>query len=150
MRLIDVPETCALAINNMPVAGRPIWRLIESKHIAKLEITWQLPRQPIQRRGNQQKTTTAADGVTSGETSKMAETKMAAPRPDTKMAGPALNVAMCTTLTGPPRTPPGHSTPIAEDTTAYHSLQINNNNNNRLYFKRVTHLATTNLPWGPH
>ena len=26
----------------------------------------------------------------------------------------------------------------------------NNNNNNRLYFNRVTHLATTNLAWGPH
>ena len=39
------------------------------------------------------------------------------------MAEPALNVAMCTTPTGPPRTPPGHSTPYAEDTTTDHSLQ---------------------------
>ena len=63
----------------------------------------------------------AADSVTSGVTSKMVETKMAAPTPDTKMADSALNVAMCTTPTGPTRTPPGHSTPIAEDTTTDHS-----------------------------
>ena len=77
MTLIDVPDTCALAINNMLIVGRPIWRLTEGKHIARLEITWQLPRQPIQRRSNQRhkkKTNILpADGVTkSGVTSKMA------------------------------------------------------------------------------
>ena len=46
----------------------------------------------------------------------MAESKMAAPTPDSKTAD-ALNVAMCTTPIGPIRTPPGHNTPIAEDTT---------------------------------
>ena len=106
MTLIEVPEKCALAINNMPIVGRPIWRLTEGKHIVKLEITWQLPRQPTQRRDKQrlqkQKTLTPA---TNGETSKMAESKMPAPTPDTKTAEPALNVAMCTTPTGPPRTP---------------------------------------------
>ena len=51
------------------------------------------------------------------------QSKMAAPTPDTKMAEPALNVAKCITLTGPPRTPLGHSTPYAEDTTTDHSLQ---------------------------
>ena len=124
MTLINVPETCALAINNMPIVGRPIWRLTEGKHIAKLEITWQLPRQPTQRRGNQlQKQKKTLTPATNCETSKMAESKMAAPTPDTKTAEPALNVAMCTTPTGPPRTPPGHSTPYAEDTTTDHSLQ---------------------------
>ena len=91
MRLIDVPETCALAINNMPIVGRPIWWLTEGKHIAKLEITWQILCQPTQRRGNQQKTIIpAADGVTSGVTSKMAETTMVVPMPDTKMVDDAL------------------------------------------------------------
>ena len=108
----------------MPIVGRPIWRLTEGKHIAKLEITWQLPRQPTQRRGNQlQKQKKTLTPATNGETSKMAESKMVAPTPDTKTAEPALNVAMCTTPTGPPRTPPGHSTPYAEDTTTDHSLQ---------------------------
>ena len=41
----------------------------------------------------------------------------------TKTAERALNVAMCTTPTGPPRTPSGHSTPYAEDTTTDHSLK---------------------------
>ena len=104
MTLIDVPETCAPAINNMHIVSRPIWRLTEGKHIAKLEITWQLPPQPTQRRGNQQKQkktlVPAENGATSGEMS-----KMAAPTPDTKMAEPAPNVALCTTQTGPPRTP---------------------------------------------
>ena len=53
----------------------------------------------------------------------MAESKMATPTTEAKTAEPALNVAMCTTPTGPPRTPPGHSTPYAEDTTTDHSLQ---------------------------
>ena len=124
MTLIDVPETCALAINNMPIVGRPIWRLTEGKHITKLEITWQLPRKPTQRRGNQlQKKKTLTPVTTNGETSKLAESKMAAPTPEIKMAEPALNVAMYTTPTGLPRVPPGHSTPYAEDTTTDHSLQ---------------------------
>ena len=71
MTLIDVPETCAPAINNMHIVSRPIWRLTEGKHIAKLEITWQLPPQPTQRRGNQQKQkktlVPAENGATSGE-----------------------------------------------------------------------------------
>ena len=46
---------------------------------------------------------------------------MAAPTPDTKMADDAINVAMCTSSIGPTRTPLGHSTPIAEDTTTDHS-----------------------------
>ena len=108
----------------MPIVGRPIWRLTEGKHITKLEITWQLPRQPTQRRGNQLlKKKTLTPATTNGETSKMAESKMAAPMPEIKMAEPALNVAVCTTPTGPPRTPSGHSTPYAEDITTDHSLQ---------------------------
>ena len=80
------------------------WRLAEGKHIAKLEITWQLPRQPRQSRSNQlQKQKKTLTPATNGETSKMAESKMAAPTPDTKTAEPALNVAMCTTPTGPPQ-----------------------------------------------
>ena len=119
-----MPETCLLTINNMPIVGRPIWWLMEGKHIAKLEITWQLPRQPTERWGNQQKKkkiVPAADGVTSGVTSKMAEIKMAAPTPDTKTVDDAINMAMCTSLIGPTRTPLWHSTPIAEDTTTDHS-----------------------------
>ena len=95
--------------------------MTEGKHIAKLEITWHHIRQPTQRRDQQKQKKTivpAANGVTSGETSKMAATT-----PDFKMAEPALNVAMCTTSTGSLRTPLGHSTPYAEDTTTDHSLQ---------------------------
>ena len=55
-------------------------------------------------------------------TSKMAESKMAASTLDCKMLE-ALNVAMCSTPTGSTRSPPGHSTPIAEETTTYHSLE---------------------------
>ena len=83
----------------MPIVNRRIWRLTEGKHVAKFEVLQQMVR------------------------SKMAESKMAAPTPDTKTAEPALNVAMYTTPTGPPRTPLGHSTPYAEDTTTGHSLQ---------------------------
>ena len=108
----------------MTIVGRPIWRLTEGKHIAKLEITWQLTRQPIQRRTKQRKNNNLpAAGVTEdGVTSKMAESKMAASTLDCKMLE-ALNVAMCSTPTGSTRSPPGHSTPIAEETTTYHSLE---------------------------
>ena len=50
MASIEVPEVYALASNNLPIVGRPIWRLTEGKHIVKLEITWQLPRTPATRR----------------------------------------------------------------------------------------------------
>ena len=81
----------------MRIVGRLIWRLTEGKHIAKLEITWQLPRQPIERRTNQRKENNnlpAADVTEDGKTPKMEESEMAAPTTDSKMAD-ALNVAMC-------------------------------------------------------
>ena len=43
MDTIEVPQVCTLVLNNLPIVGRPIWRLTEGKHIVKLEITWQLP-----------------------------------------------------------------------------------------------------------
>ena len=72
----EVPEICA----NLPIVGRLIWRLTEGKHIVKLEITWQLPKETIQRRSDQRsskKSHKLADGVTGGVT-KMAN-KMATP-----------------------------------------------------------------------
>ena len=90
MTLLDVPETCALAINNKPVVGRPIWRLTEGKHTVKLEITWQLPLQPTQRSNQQKKKhlLIQAAGVNGGDKTvfKMAESKMAALRPESIMA----------------------------------------------------------------
>ena len=40
-------------------------------------------------------------------------------------------------------------TAIIHTTLVRHNI-YNNNNNNKLYFKRVTQLVFTNLTWGPH
>ena len=97
MNSIEVPEVCALAINNLPIVGRPIWRLTEGKHIVKLEITWQFPRSTTTRRSNQRsKTKLPADGVTDeqdGVTKMADQSKMAAPTLPTTTD--SLNVARC-------------------------------------------------------
>ena len=36
MDTIELPEIWPLAIDNLPISGRPIWRLTEGKHIVKL------------------------------------------------------------------------------------------------------------------
>ena len=70
MATTQVPEVCALAINNLLIVGQPIWCLTEGKHIVKLEITWQLPRTPAKRQTNQLSKWNhrLADGVTGGMT----------------------------------------------------------------------------------
>ena len=106
MDTIEVPQdlVSALALNNLPIVGRPIWRLTEGKHIVKLEITWQLLRTQASRQSNQPSKTKkySADGVTGGVTKmadKMAEKKMAAPTL-TSMKD-ELNVAVCSTASTP-------------------------------------------------
>ena len=115
MDTIEVPSVCALALNNLPIVVRPIWRLTEGKHIVKLKITWQLPRtQTNQHRYTAKK---PADGVTGGVTKmadKMAEKKMAAPT--RKMEDDELNVAVCST----PSTPQ-HSMASSEGPSTTHS-----------------------------
>ena len=94
MDTVEVPEICALAINNLQIVGRHIWHLNEGKLIVKLEITWQLPRETTQRPSNQhssKKSNQLADSVTSGVT-KMAD-KMAAPTLTRKEE--ELNVPVC-------------------------------------------------------
>ena len=119
MNSIEVPEVCALAINNLPVVGRPIWRHTEGKHIVKLEITWQLPRSTTTRRTNQRSKTKRkllADGVTQGQdgATKMADrSKMAAPTLPTTTD--QLNVARCASpsmsMESREKTPPRPRTP---------------------------------------
>ena len=119
MNSIEVPEVCALAINNLPIVGRPIWRLTEGKHIVKLEITWQLPRSTTTRRTNQRSKTKRklpADGVIQRQdgATKMADhSKMAAPTLPTTTD--QLNVARCaspsTSMESREKTPPRPSTP---------------------------------------
>ena len=114
-----MPSVCALALNNLLIVGRPIWRLTEGKHIVKLEITWQLPRTQTSRQINQHRYTAKkpADGVTGGVTKmddKMAEKKMAAPT--RKMEDDELNVAVCST----PSTPQ-HSMASSEGPSTTHS-----------------------------
>ena len=104
MDTTEVPQVCALALNNLPIVGRPIWRLTEGKHIVKLEITWQLLRTQASRQSNQPSKTKkySADGVTGGVTKmadKMAEKKMVAPTL-TSMED-ELNVAVCSTPSTP-------------------------------------------------
>ena len=97
MSSIEVPDVCALAINNLPIVGMPIWRITEGKHIVKLEITWQLPRSTTTRRSNQRsKRKMLADGVTGdkdGVTKMADQSKMAAPTLPTTTD--TLNVARC-------------------------------------------------------
>ena len=119
MNTMEVPEVCALAINNLPIVGRPIWRLTEGKHIVKLEITWQLPRSTTTRRTNQRSKTKRklpAEGVIQGQdgATKMADhSKMAAPTLPTTTD--QLNVARCaspsTSMESREKTPPRPSTP---------------------------------------
>ena len=127
MDTIEVPQICALELNNLPIVGRPIWRLTEGKHIVKLEITWQLPQTQALRQSNQlsKMRKEPADGVIGGVTTsdKMAD-KMAAPTPTTKED--QLNVAVCST----PSTPQdslvssqGPSTPSPANTMIDHSLE---------------------------
>ena len=128
MDTIEVPSVCALALNNLPIVGRPIWRLTEGKHIVKLEITRQLPRTQTPRQINQHRSTAKkpADGVTGGVikmADKMAEKKMAAPT--RKMEDDELNVAVCSTPSTPQHSmasPEGLSiTHSSVDTTTDHS-----------------------------
>ena len=117
MSSIEVPEVCALAINNLPIVGRPIWRLTEGKHIVKLEITWQLPRSTTTRWSNQpSKRKMPADGVTGdqdGMTKMADQSKIAAPTLSTTTD--TLNVARCASpsasLESREKTPPRPSTP---------------------------------------
>ena len=121
-----MPQVCALALNNLAIVGRPIWRLTEGKHIVKLEITWQLPRTQTSRKTNQYRSTAKqpADGVTGGVTKmadKMAEKKMAAP---TRKMEDELNVAVCSTpstLQHSMASSEGPSTHSTVDTTTDHS-----------------------------
>ena len=113
MESIEVPTVCALAINNLPIVGRPIWRLTEGKHIVKLEITWQLPRSNTQRRTNQP--TSKKKGLADGVSTKMAD-KMAAPTPNKREE---LDEAVCST---PSSTTYSEATsPQTIDTTTEHS-----------------------------
>ena len=126
MDTIEVPQVCALALNNLPIVGRPIWRLTEGKHIVKLEITWQLPRTQTSWQTNYHRSTAKqpADGVTGGVikmADKMAEKKMAAP---TRMMEDELNVAVCSTPSTPQHSmasSEGPSTHSSVDTTTDHS-----------------------------
>ena len=121
MDTIEVPEICALAINNLPIVGRPNWRLTEGKHIVKLEITWQLPRETTQRRSNQRsskKSKQLADGVARGVT-KMAD-KMAAPMPTRKEE--QLNLTVFST----PSTPMGTTAKSQGPSTSSHAATITN------------------------
>ena len=117
MESLEVPTVCALAINNLPIVSRPIWRLTEGKHIVKLEITWQLPRSNTQRRTNQptSKKKGLADGVSTKMADKMAD-KMAAPTPNKREE---LDEAVCST---PSSTTYSEATsPQTIDTTTEHS-----------------------------
>ena len=119
MNSIEVPEVCALAINNLPIVGRPIWRLTEGKHIVKWEITWQLPRSTTTRRTNQcseTKRKLPADGVIQEQdgATKMADrSKMAAPTPPTttdqlklaRCASPSTSMESREKMPPRPRTP---------------------------------------------
>ena len=123
MDTIEVPQVCALALNNLPIVGRPIWRLTEGKHIVKLEITWQLPRTQTSRQSNQPSKTKkySADGVTGGVT-KMVEKKMVVPTL-TSMED-ELNVAVCSTPSIPQdsmASTEGQSTHSPADTMTDHS-----------------------------
>ena len=118
MDTIEVPQVCALALNNLPIVGQPIWRLMGGKHIVKLKITLQLPRTQTSRQTNQHRSTAKkpADGVTGGVikmADKMAEKKMAAP---TRKMEDELNVEVCST----PSTPQ-HSMASSEGPSTTHS-----------------------------
>ena len=108
MSSIEVPDVCALAINNL---------LTEGKHIVKLEITWQHPRSTTRRRSNQRsKRKMLADGVTGdkdGVTKMADQSKMAAPTLPTTTN--TLNVVRCASPSASSesreKTPPRPSTP---------------------------------------
>ena len=130
MSFIEVPEVCALAVNNLPIVGRPIWRLTEGKHIVKLEITWQLPLSTTTRRSNQRsKRKMLADGVTcdkDGVTKMADQSKMAAPTLPTTTD--TLNVARCASPSASSesreKTPPRPNAPsTAAVTTADQPLE---------------------------
>ena len=93
-------STTYLANNNLPVVGRPIWRLTEAKHIVKLEIILQLPHQPMQRRTNQRRKQRLLAAGEDGD--KTTDSKMT----DPKMADTMMSNTTWPRHPEPTRTPP--------------------------------------------
>ena len=97
------------AISNLPVVGKPIWRLTEGKHIVKLEIAWQFtPRQPTQRKLNKPKN---RDKTVS---------KMAEPTPEPKMADIQISVTITRHPEPAMTPPPGPTLPTTTGETTDH------------------------------